>query len=322
MARRRYTIIVEDSDTGVQRRYGVCCGLPLIAERASLLVAFTLSLRRVAALLVIVIGFPVLVGVGARWTVRAELDALRANAHMLDVENAGYRVVTKELTGQIESLQTTLSDLGQRSKLDPASAKAMAKLPSLMKAQSMGGGTDKAAIASLLSPTFVWTEDTFGALRNLLGHLENRLRLAQPDVEKRQRIAAATPTSWPAHGWVSATFGMRADPFTGVDEFHSGLDISTDKGAPVFATADGRVESAAYNGAYGNMLVINHGFGLATRYAHLSGFKAQAGAQVQRGDVIGFVGSTGRATGPHLHYEILLNGALINPYQLLFERRP
>ncbi len=85
----------------------------------------------------------------------------------------------------------------------------------------------------------------------------------------------------------------------------------------MYATADGTVESASYSGDYGNLIVLKHGFGLTTRYGHLSGFAVKAGQPVKRGDVIGYVGATGRATGPHLHYEILTNGQLMNPLQLL-----
>ncbi len=132
-----------------------------------------------------------------------------------------------------------------------------------------------------------------------------------------RRCASATPSIWPTHGWLTGTFGGRSDPFSGESAFHQGLDISTDKGQPVLATADGTVESASYTGDYGNLVVIAHAFGLATRYGHLSAFGVKPGQSVKRGDVIGYVGSTGRATGFHLHYEILANGKLINPLQLL-----
>ena len=127
----------------------------------------------------------------------------------------------------------------------------------------------------------------------------------------------ATPSIWPVHGWLSAGYGMRADPFNGGRDFHPGLDISADKGTPIFATAAGKVELAAPSGDYGNLVVVDHGYGLVTRYGHLSKFSVWQGRDVKRGDIIGYVGSTGRATGPHLHYEVLANGKLMNPLQLL-----
>jgi len=163
---------------------------------------------------------------------------------------------------------------------------------------------------------------THDLMRDLLQGLENRLRYVRKDVERREALAAATPSIWPAHGWLSGTFGGRSDPFTGEPGFHQGLDISTDKGQPVFATADGIVVSASYTGDYGNLIVLKHNFGLATRYGHLSAFAVKPGATVRRGDIIGYVGSTGRSTGSHLHYEILANGKLINPLQLLTQPVP
>jgi murein DD-endopeptidase MepM/ murein hydrolase activator NlpD len=154
-------------------------------------------------------------------------------------------------------------------------------------------------------------------LRALLQGLESRLRYVRRDVERREALAASTPSIWPAQGWLTGTFGGRSDPFTGEPGYHQGLDISTEKGQPVFATADGVVDAAAYTGDYGNLIVIKHGFGLATRYGHLSAFAVKPGVSVKRGDVIGYVGSTGRSTGAHLHYEILANGKPTNPLLLL-----
>jgi murein DD-endopeptidase MepM/ murein hydrolase activator NlpD len=194
----------------------------------------------------------------------------------------------------------------------------MQKLPAVVKARAAGGNAKaNAALSNALSTSLISAEDTFGALRSLLQGLESRLRLVSRDVERQEKLAAATPSIWPANGWLTGTFGGRSDPFTGEPGFHQGLDISTERGHPVFATADGKVESAAYSGDYGNLIVLQHDFGLTTRYGHMSKFNAAVGATVKRGDVIGYVGSTGRSTGAHLHYEILVNGKLINPLQLL-----
>ena len=115
--------------------------------------------------------------------------------------------------------------------------------------------------------------------------------------------------------------GNRADPLTGEKDFHPGLDISADRGDPVYATADGKVTNASAAGNYGNLVVVDHGFGLETRYGHLSAFKVKAGQTVKRGDLLGQVGSTGRTTGSHLHYEVRANGRILNPLQLLLTPR-
>jgi murein DD-endopeptidase MepM/ murein hydrolase activator NlpD len=297
MPSRRYTIVIADRTSGLVRRV-------------------TISLRMIGVALTIVVGLPILIGLGAKWSGETELHTLRTSNEALTVENTNYRETTGELTTQIVSLEGVIDELGARSTVDPAQARAMSKLPAVVKARAAGGTTQQtqqtAAISNILSSSFVSPEDTFGALRTLLQGLESRLRNVRKDVEQQEALASATPSIWPAHGWLTGTFGGRSDPFTGERGFHEGLDISTTKGQPVYATADGSVSSASYSGDYGNMVVLQHEFGLTTRYGHLSGFNVEPGATVRRGDVIGFVGSTGRSTGAHLHYEILANGKLIN----------
>jgi murein DD-endopeptidase MepM/ murein hydrolase activator NlpD len=296
---RRYTVLIADRSSGVVRR-------------------LTVSLRAVLLTSVSVIVLPMLIGFGARWSTSSERHQLATMNRALEIENGNYRETTGELTSQIQSLEGVIDELGERSALDPAQARAMAKLPAVVKARAAGGNAEtNAAISNILSTSFTSPEDTFGVLRTLLQGLESRLRNVRKDVERQEALAAATPSIWPAKGWLTGTFGGRSDPFTGEPAFHQGLDISTEKGNPVYATADGQVESASYTGDYGNLIVLRHDFGLTTRYGHLSVFNVKPGATVHRGDVIGFVGSTGRSTGAHLHYEILANGKLINPLQLL-----
>jgi murein DD-endopeptidase MepM/ murein hydrolase activator NlpD len=299
MLSRRYTVLIADRSTGVVRRV-------------------TVSLRAVTLAVCSVLATPVLIGLGAKWSASLEIDQLRAANSSLEVENGNFRATTGELTTQLQSLEEVIDDLGARSKVDPAQARAMAKLPAVVKARATGGTAQtNAAISNVLSTSLVSPEDTFGVLRTLLQALEGRLRNVRKDVEKQEALAAATPSIWPAHGWLTGRFGGRSDPFTGEQGFHQGLDISAPKGQPVYATAEGRVESAAFASEYGNLVVLRHDFGITTRYGHLSKFNVKAGETVHRGDIIGYVGSTGRSTGSHLHYEILANGRLLNPLQLL-----
>jgi murein DD-endopeptidase MepM/ murein hydrolase activator NlpD len=317
MAFKRYTITIEDPATGKSRRFNYWSG-PLISDTSDLLVAFTLSLRRVAVVVAVLIGTPIVFALFARWSVEAQLQAARLAATTFEAENANYKAVTKELADQVAELQTTITELDRGATLDPTTAKAIAKLPAVVKARAVGGGNG-VPVRSLLSPALQLPEDTLGILRDLLGGLESRLESMRGAMEKRAERVAATPTSWPAIGWLSARVGPREDPFTHEASYHTGLDISADKGAPVFATADGTVQSTEYHAAYGNLLVIDHGFGLVTRYGHLSGFAVKPGAHVRRGQVVAYVGATGRATGPHLHYEILVNGQAIDPFRLMLE---
>ncbi|HET9468218.1 MAG TPA: peptidoglycan DD-metalloendopeptidase family protein [Vicinamibacterales bacterium] len=302
---KRYTIVLADRQTGTVRRV-------------------TIRLRPFAMAFVAVLAFPVLVGLGLRLSATAEVNHLRATNSTLEQENSSYREATGTLAAQIESLQAAIGELGVRSQLDPISARAMEKLPSNVKNHAVGGTSIEGASA-MLTPQINTSsasslDQTFTMLRNVLGSLEGHLSTVRRNVEKRESLMNATPSIWPVHGWLSAGYGMRADPFNGERDFHPGLDISADKGTPIVATAAGRVELAAPSGDYGNLVIVDHGYGLVTRYGHLSKFAVWAGREVKRGDVIGYVGATGRATGPHLHYEVLANGKLINPMQLLTGR--
>jgi murein DD-endopeptidase MepM/ murein hydrolase activator NlpD len=128
---------------------------------------------------------------------------------------------------------------------------------------------------------------------------------------------ANAPTLWPVQGKVTSSFGERQDPFNDEGAFHSGIDIATTYGDAVRVTADGTVLKAGMGNGYGREIIIDHGQGVETLYAHLSGFAVTAGQEVHRGDVIGFVGSSGRSTGPHLHYEVRINNTPVNPHQYL-----
>jgi murein DD-endopeptidase MepM/ murein hydrolase activator NlpD len=129
--------------------------------------------------------------------------------------------------------------------------------------------------------------------------------------------ANSAPNLWPVEGQVTGSFGERIDPFNGEGAFHSGVDIGSSYGARVIAPADGMVTFSDLLGGYGKAIMIDHGNGISTRYGHLSGFAVTAGQAVHRGDVIGFVGESGRSTGPHLHYEVRINDTPVNPYKYL-----
>jgi murein DD-endopeptidase MepM/ murein hydrolase activator NlpD len=126
-----------------------------------------------------------------------------------------------------------------------------------------------------------------------------------------------TPSIWPVLGHITDSFGERLDPFSGEGAFHTGVDVATDYGAPVHATADGIITIAENHAGYGRLVVIDHGFGITTWYAHLSSFSAVPGARVKRGEVVGYTGISGRSTGPHVHYEVRMNNAPINPWRYM-----
>ena len=126
-----------------------------------------------------------------------------------------------------------------------------------------------------------------------------------------------TPSSWPVLGHITDSFGERLDPFSGEGAFHTGVDVGTDYGAPVHATADGLVTTAETHSGYGRMVIVDHGFGITTFYAHLSAYAVVAGTHVRRGEVIGYTGVSGRSTGPHVHYEVRVNNAPVNPWRYM-----
>lgn len=293
---KRYSLVVRDPETGADWQFSVPIW-PLLGATFG------------------VLALPVLIGLGAKWSARAMIAELQASNASLRVENASYREATGQLATEIASLQAAVNQLGEHAAVDPAASKAMEKLPAIVKSRAMGGAAGTVTARMLGSGS--GPDTALGVLSDLLGAIGNRLDSVRDTVERRHALAVATPSIWPVAGWLTSSFGTRTDPFTGDPDFHPGLDISADYGQPVLATGDAVVESAGPNGSYGNAVVLDHHFGIVTKYGHLSRIAVTAGQHVSRGDVIGYVGSTGRSTGAHLHYEIWMNGKLTNPMTLL-----
>jgi murein DD-endopeptidase MepM/ murein hydrolase activator NlpD len=136
-------------------------------------------------------------------------------------------------------------------------------------------------------------------------------------LKEKKSLLASTPSSWPVLGWVTSEFGRRISPFGGDREFHKAIDIATRIGKPIQAPADGIVAEVAFQNDVGQMIRIDHGHGISTFYGHLSKAVVRAGATVHKGDRIGYVGNSGRSTGSHLHYAVMLNGVPVNPRKYL-----
>lgn len=148
---------------------------------------------------------------------------------------------------------------------------------------------------------------------------EQSLQELQAYFQEQKSLLASTPSVWPARGWVTSDFGQRMDPYTAERVMHEGLDIAAPAGRDVLAPADGTVVFAGLEGGYGNVIVIDHGYGIKTRYGHLSQIMVKAGQHVRRGESIAAIGNTGRSTGPHLHYEVRVNGVPENPRKFILE---
>ncbi|MEW6375704.1 MAG: peptidoglycan DD-metalloendopeptidase family protein [Thermodesulfobacteriota bacterium] len=136
-------------------------------------------------------------------------------------------------------------------------------------------------------------------------------------LQAKKEILAHTPSIWPVMGWVTSGFGFRTNPFTGLTQMHEGIDISNRTGTPVIAPSNGIVSDVGNDWAYGRTLVISHGFGMITRYSHLNKILVKVGQKVKRGEKIAEVGATGKTTGPHLHYEVRINGIPANPLRYI-----
>jgi murein DD-endopeptidase MepM/ murein hydrolase activator NlpD len=178
--------------------------------------------------------------------------------------------------------------------------------------QRLEGPLDVAAEGKLV-PTFAETVADFNYLRSA-----ERFAVSTRRVGRFGSEVKGLPSLWPVEGPLLSPFAQRTDPFSGEGAFHKGVDIKAPTGTPVHVAADGVVISAEpVSGGYGRLVVIEHGGAVQTYYAHLSRILVHAGQDLHRGDTVGLVGSSGRATAPHLHYEVRVGGAPVNPYRYL-----
>jgi murein DD-endopeptidase MepM/ murein hydrolase activator NlpD len=299
---RRHIVVVVDRETGASRSASV-------------------HLPSLIGIAIATLCLPLLIGLGAELSANAELARLRFMRGSLEEENANYRSAADTFTEQIRALAGVVGDLQPNGNVSPAPVIHPVASEQTTRAGGGIGPTAPGLVAAAVLPSFAPPDQIYDVLGGVLRVLRNRLPSIERSVRSRQELAAAAPSIWPAQGWLTAAFGERSNPLTGEPGFHEGIDISASEGEPVYATADGTVEAASYAGDYGNLIVLEHAFGLSTRYAHLSRFAVQPGVMVKRGDVLGYVGATGRATGAHVHYEVLVDDKPINPLQVLTNAR-
>ena len=225
---------------------------------------------------------------------------------------ANYNALAREADGlrvRYQSLQKVVSQTNEQL----ASLQLYAKEVSVAYGikQKLEGPADISAEGKLV-PTFAESVQDYDFLRatNLLAlPSRNSSRLRQP---------GAQPSMWPVQGLITGPYGKRSDPFSDEGAFHKGVDISVPSGTAVHVTADGMVMQAEFvTGGYGRLVVVDHGGGIQTYYAHLSRIYVRAGQEVRRGDLLGAAGSTGRVTAPHLHYEVRVSGTPMNPRRYL-----
>ena len=303
MVVKRYSFIVADRSTGVVHRFGLSFRPKLVA---ALLAAVPLAWAAHAAWLDGSRFDPAEWLSSPRWTMNERLRSFNA---LLQSEVDRYSTTAVDVSRRVAALQLVIEALRDQSVLDPGIRQAMMQVAEVDRSRT---ASTLRAVAQA-APT-----ETLNLLHDLLDVLEIELGVAQDNIRLRRDLAGATPLNLPAPGRIRSRFGYRSDPFTEERTFHQGLDISTGYGQPVRATAAGRVVEAGRNGGLGKVIEIDHGFGRSTRYAHLSEFAVRVAEDVERGQVIGYAGATGRTTGSHVHYEVLVGNRPMNPLRLVF----
>jgi murein DD-endopeptidase MepM/ murein hydrolase activator NlpD len=243
---------------------------------------------------------------------------------LLRQQNDDLKQNYKVMDERIKQLQLQMDEIANRDNYvyrsifesnpipDSARVKEMEKKKEVLLVQSMGETelvNSMAAQLNNLSLRMAFQVKSFGAIENM--------------VKNKEKLLAAIPSIQPISNRtlnrVSSGFGYRIDPVYKDRRLHPGLDFTAPIGTPIYAAADGVVKDAGFNtGGYGNRVVVNHGFGYETLYAHMVRIKARVGTRVKRGEVIGYVGSTGKSTGPHLHYEVHKNGTQLDPIYFFY----
>jgi len=240
-----------------------------------------------------------------RETLRKDYKQMAQIAHDRDVQVASLGALANEVTALYGLKQTNLSSAAKPA----AAAAAAAPTPNTL-----------ALTDDVNQQQIVHSIDQFYALRNeaLSGRISRALESGlTPTFAGDWTTLADAPSIWPIEGRVASSFGQRQDPINGEGAFHSGIDIDAPYGTPVRAAADGNVSGAVMGAGYGREVVVNHGHDVLTVYGHLSAMSVVPGQHVNRGQVIGYVGQSGRATGPHLHYEVRVHNVPVNPHKYL-----
>ncbi len=235
----------------------------------------------------------------------------RSELQRLQVENIAQREELQRVAAQLQDLRQELVIVAQ----NDAKVRVMAKLTA-PKTDSMAG----------IGGPSVEDDTSYGynEIQQRIDEVRRQIDLRRESQEEIQGILndqrsllAAKPSGMPIKGWLTSGFGMRRDPFNGKRKLHEGLDIAARTGTAVYATADGIVSSIRTEPGYGKVVTVDHGYGYRTVYGHNSRYHVKVGQRVRRGDLIAAVGNTGRSTGPHVHYEVRLNGVPVNPRKYL-----
>jgi murein DD-endopeptidase MepM/ murein hydrolase activator NlpD len=248
----------------------------------------------------------VLLTLAASWLAFSHFNTSVSPAEMsrLRDENSRLRQVNQGFESSLKTLQTKLATSEDRTR----QLAIMAGLESLGSGAEVGvGGSAPVESTAASSPA------ALSRLHTRAAQVDGMLNEIEAKLEERVRWISSTPTIAPVRGIFTSGFGARSDPMTHEPGAHQGVDIAAATGQPVYAAADGLVMLAGTSNGYGEAIYLAHGYGLSTRYGHLSEIDVHPGQKVHRGDLIGRVGTTGHSTGAHLHYEVRLDGVAVNP---------
>jgi murein DD-endopeptidase MepM/ murein hydrolase activator NlpD len=299
MAKRFYTVLILPDATSPARKFHIT--RPIVTAISS-----------VAAVAVLAFGFFV-------------YQYVNLNVRMLELkqlrQEASDRNLLATKVGQLEGELSRLRDLDRKLRVV-----AGLETGDEQEARLAQGGAETLSRTALLDAVRKgtgrladWVNRDLEVLGQEITSRERSFRELKGLLEEKRSILASTPTIWPVKGLVTAGYGYRQSPFTGQREMHEGIDVAAPHGTPILATADGIVSFSGPLAAFGNVVFINHGHGFTTFYAHNSSSRVKEGQPVKRGEVIASVGTSGRTTGPHVHYEVQVNGTTVNPLKYIVD---
>ncbi len=235
----------------------------------------------------------------------------------LTQENQGLREANSRFDASLADLKEQITDFENKA----YKFALMAGVEDFPGTRQGAGGADMSGLPSG-APSVNYLRQELNQLRERTQALQGSFSVIEKAYQDQSLLLASTPSIKPVKGILGHGFGWRRDPFTGQREFHKGIDISAPTGRDVLSPADGIVIKTAREAGYGKAIYLSHGNGITTRYGHLSEFNVKLGQKVKRGDTIGFVGSSGRSTGPHLHYEVLVHKKKVDPMGYILEDLP
>ncbi|HUU44807.1 MAG TPA: M23 family metallopeptidase [Acidobacteriota bacterium] len=244
-----------------------------------------------------------------------------SNAHKYSdqcAEGEALRASLSEMEADVTKLRQRLADLEEMEK----SVRMVFGFPEIDPSErelGIGGGLPIAE--GPRQATLVLETEIDRLLRRCAYERENYGEVLNGLVDRKDQFDH-TPSLFPSDGYLSRGFGMKPNPFTGRERMHRGIDLAGRIGMPVYATADGRVSARKTQRELGRMLVVDHGYGLETYYGHLSKYAVAVNDRVKRGDILGYMGNSGNSTGPHLHYEVHVNGRAVNPMNYVYDKAP